>query len=88
MGDPASVRIVEVYEMIMVTYYTSCSWKINLTASYTMFKHKACHITIFEQKRKNKIIFNQIDNILVQQRRRQALINFETTVVGIDFDTV
>ena len=24
---PASVRIVEVYEMIMVTYYMSCSWK-------------------------------------------------------------
>ena len=46
-----------------------------LLASKTFFKHRACHITTFEQKTTKSTIYNQIDYIILRQNRKQAMIN-------------
>ena len=47
----------------------------NLLASNTYFKHRACHITTYEQKTAKYTIYNQIDYIILRQNRKQAMIN-------------
>ena len=47
----------------------------SLLASNTFFCHKACHITTYENKSRQHIIFNQIDYILKNSNRKHSMIN-------------
>ena len=58
-----------------------------LIAANTFFHHRACHITTWEGVIYKKKVYNQIDYILLQARRKHSMINAGSyNVFSVDTD--